>query len=282
MQIAKNKKKHWEIRSAALEKISKKKYLLDIIKKENNKKIVEFTNEKIKVLNGSSVQLEKLSNHSKFWRIRRSAVKNIIDQKALSYIAQNDEDWEVRCAAVSNKSFKDQKILGKIIDNDENLFVCLATINNITDQKLILKIEKQNSSPWIRGAILDKIISQKLLEDIALNDKDSHVRLKAIELISNPKILIDVALNDDDNSVRRYAIENKNFIDQNVLKEIVLNDKDYFVIEDALKKIFNQKLLMEIVKKTSINKFLKVVRGGEAIRLVSAKMLYQGLQIKLF
>ncbi|NIM15531.1 MAG: hypothetical protein GTO45_26425 [Candidatus Aminicenantes bacterium] len=60
------------------------------------------------------------------WRVRKIAVMGLKDQKLLTDIAKNDENYSVRVAAVEN--LEDQETLAWVVKNDENPEVCEAAV----------------------------------------------------------------------------------------------------------------------------------------------------------
>lgn len=89
-------------------------------------------------------------------------------------------------------------------------------------------------------------LSNDELYDIVKTSKSKNIRYKAIRRITDEKMLVDIALNSTHMLMRKTAIENENLKNQEVLTQIVLNDKIVSIRIRAVEKVYDENLLMNI------------------------------------
>ena len=92
-------------------------------------------------------------------------------------------------------------------------------------------------------------LSNDELYDIVKTSKSKNIRYKAIRRITDEKMLVDIALNSAQMLMRKTATENENLKNQEVLTQIVLNDKIDIIRILAVEKVYDENLLTNIEKK---------------------------------
>jgi len=197
---------------------------------------------------------------------------NLRIQEIIPYLAQHDENPEVRKAALGD--LNDPSILSEIATNkkEQNDIRELAIIK-LTNEKTLVQIasEKENCvgcyvkykdctegyncdnmNDWrrIQAAVVNRITDQNDLKNIIFSLSgqiaSNIVIAEAIKKITDPKILQTVySSGKDDYSLREMAVE---LITNSVfLSKIALNEKeDYSIREKAIENLTDQKLLEEI------------------------------------
>lgn len=206
--------------------------------------------------------------------IRRELVNHINDNVTLGEIA-------IHCSKTCYDIIKkidewDKSVLTQIANTAvsySNRILAFERLGQIDCQQAIEDMAINESNFDKRICAIEKLTSQKLLADIALNDSNKYIRRSAVSKMVDKDIIVDIAQNDKDYEVRCEAI--KKIDDQNLLERIISEYKNYSncesdnpnpriditiknhkaekedeeVIIAAIKRITNQTLLKEIVKK---------------------------------
>lgn len=194
--------------------------------------------------------------------------QNLTDEKILSDLALNGSHWMVRKEAVKNPNLCDASVFEKVLLSEKDDYVCffayrrLKHINpdcelflnprdvaKITDEDELIRIIKHSiySSPAVAGG--KRVFKCTVYPYLVCPDRRWEVRYHAV---SNPhlideEILRDVAVNDYDLRVRCAAINNPNLNDEELFCCLALNDCKYSVRCDAARYVRNEDVLMEIV-----------------------------------
>jgi hypothetical protein len=126
----------------------------------------------------------------------------LTDPSLLADIAKNDEDSDIRKAAVERVT--DQSVLADVAKNDEDSDVRKDAVERVTDQSLLADVAQNGKYSDVRKAAVE-LTDQSLLADIAQNGKDSYVRKAAVERLTDPILLADVARNDKEHIEVRIA-----------------------------------------------------------------------------
>jgi hypothetical protein len=235
--------------------------------------------------------------------IRVEAVEKLSDQNSLAYVARNDEDYKVAMTAV--KKLTDQALLADIAKNCNGIHLgeicaaaaeklttqtvlseviknepfvskkCRAALKNITDLSLIeeklLSIEEftiaDGNANKDLALLMDKLNVPSILANIAKKAKDTYVRARALDKITDPAILAEIARNEP--KIAGAAVVNK-LTDQSVLEIIALQNRnagagDAYAYEAAVVKITDESVLVDIVRKSSLNRAITAARKVKEI-----------------
>ena len=179
--------------------------------------------------------------------IRANAVKKLADQRALAYVAKNDDYWDVRKIAAGKLT--DQDLLADIVKNDKNISVRIAALEKLTDQVLLADVAKKNINDLgivAADKLNDKFLAQTVYTTIAKNDKDEWERKNAVGRLTDQVVLAEIAKTDISEKVRAAAM--KELSDQEVLSEIARMAKHEDVREAAVRKLTDQAVLSGIAK----------------------------------
>lgn len=92
--------------------------------------------------------LMKFVNETELYHILVIKNPNFKNQSVLKDVAKNDENWELRMAAV--KKINDEKFLEEIIMSEKEWNIRNVIVNKITDKKILKNISENNSMEIIR------------------------------------------------------------------------------------------------------------------------------------
>lgn len=121
---------------------------------------------------------------------RLEAINEVTDQNVLCEISINDEDSEVRQAAL--RLISDWKVRK-------------ATVKRITDENILFNIA-QNDDNWVvRTEAVWKINNEDQLVHIAKTDQDRSVAEAAVRRIYNKDKLINISQSEADIDIRKQA-----------------------------------------------------------------------------
>jgi hypothetical protein len=123
---------------------------------------------------------------------RYLGVKELHDQELLIEIAKNDEDYEIRMAAVSN--IEDESVLAEIVKNETNRDVIYKAIEKINDESLLIDIYKNISADNYPREAIEKINDESFLFDVAKNG-EWGLKSSAILRINDEDALVYLAKN---------------------------------------------------------------------------------------
>lgn len=241
--------------------------------------------------------LQKVALHDSDRHIRWNALKKISDQRVIKQILQQDTDDEVRELAVSklddqasllqvlqqDKSprvrrqavlgVKDDSVLKKIVQTDSDVHVRAGALKHITDQEFLFAVSQNDADSYIRQQVVYSISDPKLLTQIMHIEVDDFIRNRAAHQISDTSVLLDLAKNGSSFGVRKSAllaytnpgnetatsILSEKINDEDILKDIVANDKNSFARSEAAKKIKDYDFLVSIVKTANDNNLIKTI-----------------------
>jgi hypothetical protein len=184
--------------------------------------------------------------------IRETASENLVDKAVLAEIVFNDDNGNVRKAAVENVNFSNQEQLQDVLKNDVYNEVRIAAIKKLTNRELLSDIAEQDENVFVREAAVEKLTDRVLLANIAKNDKEYSVRMAAVanSNLTDQSLLTSIARKDDDSRIRQAAAEK--LIDQRVaqavFEDIAKNDEDWIIRRKAVNSLTNQTILTDIAK----------------------------------
>jgi hypothetical protein len=178
------------------------------------------------------------------------------------------KDCNIRIAAV--KKLKDQKILAEIAKNDNDFDVRIAAVDNpyFTDQVILTEIAKDPNDPTrhIRKCAIEKITDQATLADIAKNEHISDPAIAAIMKVTDPVLLADIwrtrhkkrgheggyseaNLHMRRNSIIRLVKFGEGIFKEEILAEIALNEYEPILAKTAIDGLTDKGVLNEIAQK---------------------------------
>ena len=183
----------------------------------------------------------------------------ISDDNTIRDLAKNDFYADIRKLAI--RKINDNCLLYEIALNDSKKTVKREAIIQMDDEDLLIKLKREIKynyyylSPIIRERITDihmemakSSTDESVLINLALNDSDSYVRYYAVKNphLNNPDVLELIIFNDSNNLVRREAISKIN--DEKVLIEVAQNDSDSWVRNSAVYNLdsSNQDIFIDI------------------------------------
>ncbi len=232
--------------------------------------------------------LKDFALNDPFHRVRLEAIRKISDEEFLAKIVFNEEEKYIKNLAL--KKIKDKSILENIALNHPSFNIRASLFDYISDDNTIWDLAKNDFYADIRKLAIEKINDNSLLYEIALNDSKKTVKRKAIiqmddeDLLiklrkeieedysylspiirerirdihmemakssTDESVLIDLALNDPDSYVRDYAVENPHLNNQDVLEHLIFNDSNKMVRRQAVSKIKDDKVLIEVAQNDS-------------------------------
>lgn len=119
---------------------------------------------------------------------------------------------------------------------------------NLKDENKLLELINGDYGFEVRTAAVKRINNPDILMDLISDNFDWHVRCEAINMLEtcDDSIFIRAALDDDDYMVRRQAV--KRLKNQDVLIFLSRNDDDLFVRCEALAKIKNMDVIVHAAK----------------------------------
>jgi hypothetical protein len=121
---------------------------------------------------------------------------------ALAELAQQDQEPEVRCAAIAKLA--ELNLLGQIAEQDRD-----DTVRKFADNRLReLLSGKAPDSPGLETRLAELQSLQSLYVDyLALQAKESELRLAALQRVANEAVLADIVINDPVADIRFNALE---------------------------------------------------------------------------
>ena len=189
--------------------------------------------------------LKKIATTSKDRYERAAAVEKITNQYVSLDLAKTVKDRAIRLIAINN--VKDEDLLRDAAENS-NFYDVRSFAwerlgeNNKSIAEIVINTKK---NPQV-DEIFDKIVDEETLKWIAIEAKDKKYRNAAIDKIKDADVLYDLVFRAEDKSIRKTAVLKDSFVSEDVLKRVVMEDKDESVKIEALKKIKNEDYLSNI------------------------------------
>ena len=148
---------------------------------------------------------------------------------------------------------ENQALFAEIVlwNHGNDIYVRNAALGNLFDQNLLEKVLKEVKDSGVRRFVIRRIDNQELIREIAKNDNDLEVRQTAVERL---QVLDRIQLTDEDKRIRLPSARELEIraldIQENqaLFAEIVLNEKDIYVRNAAIGRLFDQNLLEEVLK----------------------------------
>ena len=180
-------------------------------------------------------ELTKAAKNAPDWRVRIKALGKLTDQVVLIDIAKKDKDRDVQKAAV--RRITDERVLADIAKNEENWEVCKEAVKGLTTESILIDVARNAYSSYAKRAAVEKLTDQVALLDFANNNSDNNVRFAAATKLkdeqSAQKVYAEIARNKKDLYIRKEAVEK--LIDQALLLDLAKSDRD--IREEAIKKL---------------------------------------------
>ncbi len=107
-----------------------------------------------------------------------AAFNNINNQNVIADFARKGTDWRIRRAAI--KKVVDEGELVALLRNEESSIVKVAALNNITTQSLLADIAKFDKDYSVRRTAFKKINDQVIIKDITSNGRYPDILLFAV------------------------------------------------------------------------------------------------------
>jgi phosphosulfolactate synthase (CoM biosynthesis protein A) len=210
----------------------------------NNNRYKDFQPKSIEELEGITNQtfLAVVANNNENTEIRLAAVQRLENQTALANIAYNDSDIQIRLEAV--KRLDNQTFLANVAYNNSFVQVRLAALRKLTNKTSIANVAYNDRDVQIRLEAVKRLDNQTSLANVAYNDRDTQVRFAAVKKLTNQTTLSNIAYNDKDVQIRLFAV--KKLDNQTSLANVAYNDRDAQVRFAAVKKLTNQTTLSNI------------------------------------
>ena len=159
-------------------------------------------------------------------------IKNSQDPDEIIDIALNNPDWQIRQMAV--RYIDDENILKDIVCNDLSTQVAVTAMEHINDTDFLKDVCFNNPFSHIRLATFNRLCDESLLSSQELSP-----------------FLSKVAINDPDDFICQTAAKNPNLTDESVLIKIIRSNRDAAVKREAILKIIDEKLLVEVALNAS-------------------------------
>ena len=200
------------------------------------------------------------------WKVRVTAINQLIDQKLLEQIASSKLEAKIREVAIKKLTNKD--VLIEIAKNDNFEELRKEAIKKIEDEAIIgnlalipdkrlisIKGYSGNVSAVSKWAIDKYINNQKILEKIVLDADNKEVKKIALQKISDETILRSIAFNTMD----EYILDNLlHLIDDSKLYDIYKMKENADDKEKIVKHIKNPKILRKIILDKPYNNVLYI------------------------
>ena len=200
------------------------------------------------------------------WKVRVTAINQLIDQKLLEQIASSKLEAKIREVAIKKLTNKD--VLIEIAKNDNFEELRKEAIKKIEDEAIIgnlalipdkrlisIKGYSGNVSAVSKWAIDKYINNQKILEKIVLDADNKEVKKIALQKISDETILRNIAFNTMD----EYILDNLlHLIDDSKLYDIYKMKKNADDKEKIVKHIKNPEILRKIILDKPYNNVLYI------------------------
>ena len=193
------------VRSVAINKLTDKKLLIDIVKNEEEGHIRRDIIERLTDLTDQIILFEIVKD-DKNTGVREAAVKKLIDQRLLAEIAKDEIakkslDSTIRFSVVIRLA--DQDLLTEFAKNDSKELIREAAIKRLAE----LIVQKTHFHPFLEWQ-LKGLTDQSLFTDIAKNDYEGIVRTAVVKKIGG-ETLDWIAQYDSDIFAREAAVESK-------------------------------------------------------------------------
>ncbi len=234
--------------------------------------------------------------NDEYYKIRKDAVEVLTDQMTLEKVALTDSFYSVRAAAVPK--LNDPEILRRIVRDDESSSVCIAAAEKITDQDAlsdIVKAGKNRDLCRVAARKLDFDHALQLLHSgyetfdfpssfvpqceqadlavLARKHPDESARVEAIKRLDDQTFLKDVVQQRYNLGVHVWETAVERLNDEEVLKDIALND----TIDDrrrfAIRLLDEQNTLADIaildrtssIRDAAVKRLVTVIKDGACI-----------------
>ena len=263
-----------EVKLAAVSKITDESILLQIARTDLNFDVLEMAINKI---NDESLLFDiaidtkyniQEYNYNPFVRLK--ALEKITDDNLLyKIVLENNEpkiylnaihqiqdidlltDLLLNCKLDENKKetilyhklFSDIE-LREILTKTDDEFIKVHAIKHIDDEEMLKEILKEDSSYKVKIEIISKIKDQETIKHYALHGTPI-VRSEAVKYLQDNETLEHIVKTDNYSKVREMVIRCSKF-DNQLLKDIALNDSEFVVCNEAIRNISDDNILAEI------------------------------------
>ena len=169
--------------------------------------------------------LKEIATNSKDRYERAAAADQITDQYVALDMSKNIKDRAIRLIAINK--VKDERLLRDAAENSQFFDVRSFAWERLGENnKSIAEIVINTSKNPHVDEIFDKVADEETLKWIAIEAKDKKYRNLSIAKIEDPKVLYDLVFKAKDKSIRKAAVLKDSFINEDMLKKVVIEDKD--------------------------------------------------------
>src|SRR5688572_5991754 len=132
-------------------------------------------------------------------RVRRAAVKRLVDPVALAQCVQGDGDEGVRTEAM-------ELLLGMAVNGQEG-GRALQALEGLKESKHLVAAAREARLADVRLAALGRLSDARSLASLARKSDHPAVRLQALAAIEDPSVLLDLALKSEHKDVAVASLE---------------------------------------------------------------------------
>lgn len=225
--------------SALLEKIllnDPDSYILKSVCENPN-----LTNQKIFV---------KVASQSDDETLKRIAIKRIGDENTLADFVLNHSNTYIRREAISNPNLTKLDVICNVIRKDSDEFNRIMAIYKIPDLQSLLEIVYRKALHHRLAEIAQNVLfsSDDYFLNVYKTETDEYKRCVAVNFITDSDILDEIVLNGDNDEIRADAVKNRNFKNQKILDELIVNESDSKILLETVSRILNRELLCNYIE----------------------------------
>jgi hypothetical protein len=177
--------------------------LLDLFKPKWKHSDAEVRSDAVRQLGeGDKATLAEIARGDEDARVRRIALKKIVDADLLKELSEHDPDEALRRTAAEKAA--ELWLAAALAQGDEPRSV--AALERLSSVKALIEVAKRGASGAVRKGALARITEPKALGDVARHAEDPHVALQAVARLSDPGLLKDLALAEVGKAIALEAI----------------------------------------------------------------------------
>lgn len=178
-------------------------------------------------------RLAQVARHDSDPRIRRIALKKIVDPDLLGEVAKNDPDEGLRRDAAEKAS---ELLLAVALSGEEEAR-SVAAVGRLSTPRALVDVACKAALTPARKAAFERLSDDRSFAEVARRGGDSELRLRAVDRLSSPESLRDLLLADTTKEIAQRALGRIAKEQRDILSEIAQRAKSKTVRSAARERL---------------------------------------------
>src|SRR6056297_242399 len=237
---------------AVLKKIRKLEDPKEIKKLYEEYDDINFREQVIGLINDPEL-LSELLLASQEVRLYSAGLEKITDKDTIAQLYSSTVN--IACKRQILSCLEDQKMISELVKNEEDFDVLIHAVELLSSFELLKILFQETIYTKVQTEIINKIDSQSNLQTLFTLTKNKEIKAAILRKIENDSVILEMLR--ESNSEALYTLLFKTMQNDNLATKAVLNTEDKKLSRDALTYIQKKKNFLEIIYNSKDTEIVK-------------------------